>query len=389
VSSRSLKSRVVVAASEAVARQGFVTPVDVCVGLGWLHDSNVNDWRHGRVDDLEYFLPVHGDKITEFIDCLDSWARERGLERTEAEYVSATRNRRPLRFVTGAPDVVEVVWRTRWVSRDLPAQKRERITKAQDSPPDLVVVQPVRDWTCAECQGTGGLLIMDDAGPLCLACADMDHLVFLPSGEAALTRRARKASGLSAVVVRWSRTRKRYERQGLLVENAALEQAEQQCLADEDARMRRRERDRERRDAADVELQDAMITAIGRLFPHCPAGRAEAIARHTSLRGSGRVGRSAAGRSLDEEALTLAVVASIRHEETDYDSMLMSGVSRAEARDLIRETVNRILASWSCPGRLPWIARVPMRDIDFHDDVIRRPRHILLAAIVKVVNAPA
>jgi hypothetical protein len=47
--------------------------------------------------------------------------------------------------------------------------------------------------------------------------------------------------------VRWSRTRKRYERQGLLVEDAALEQAEQQCLADSDARMRRRERDQERR----------------------------------------------------------------------------------------------------------------------------------------------
>ena len=205
----------------------------------------------------------------------------------------------------------------------------------------------MRDWTCAECKGTGDLLIMDNAGPLCLACADMDHLVFLPSGEAALTRRAKKASALSAVVVRWSRTRKRYERQGLLVEDAALEQAEQQCLADEDARMRRRERDRERRAAADVELQAAMIREIGRLFPRCPADRAEAIARHTSLRGSGRVGRSAAGRSLDEEALTLAVVASVRHEDTDYDSLLMSGVGRAEARDQIRLAVDRILASWS------------------------------------------
>jgi hypothetical protein len=243
--------------------------------------------------------------------------------------------------------VVEAEWRTRWVLRDLPAQKRARITKAQDSPPDLVVVQPVRDWTCVGCGGTGDLLIMDDAGPLCLACADMDHLVFLPSGEAALTRRAKKASGLSAVVVRWSRTRKRYERQGLLVEDAALEQAERQCLADEDARMRRRERERERRAADDIELQAAMLEEIRRLFPRCPAGRAEAIARHTSLRGSGRVGRSAAGRSLDEEALTLAVVASIRHEDTDYDSLLMSGVSRAEARDLIRPAVDRILASWS------------------------------------------
>jgi hypothetical protein len=54
----------------------------------------------------------------------------------------------------------------------------------------------------------------------------MDHLVLLPSGgDAGLTRRARKASTLSAVVVRWSRTRQRYERQGLLVEPAALKAA--------------------------------------------------------------------------------------------------------------------------------------------------------------------
>ena len=40
-------------------------------------------------------------------------------------------------------------------------------------------------------------------------------------------------------------------------------------------------------------------------------------------------------------------MASVRHEDTDYDTMLMSGVGRNEARDLIRETVDRILASWS------------------------------------------
>jgi hypothetical protein len=135
----------VAAAAEALARQGFVTPVDVCLGLGWLHVSNVDDWRRGRVDDLGDFLLVHGDRLTELIVCLDSWARERGLEQTEAEYISATPNRRPLRFFSGVPAAVEAVWRTRWVSRDLPAQKRERITKAQDSPPDLVVVQPVQD----------------------------------------------------------------------------------------------------------------------------------------------------------------------------------------------------------------------------------------------------
>jgi hypothetical protein len=217
--------------------------------------------------------------------------------------------------------------------------------------PDLLVIQPVRDWTCAQCQATGDLLIMDEPGPLCLACADLDHLVFLPAGDAALTRRAKKASGLSAVVVRWSRARKRYERQGLLVEETALEQAEQQCLGDEDARMRRRDRDRERRAAEDVELAANMAGQIRRLFPRCSARRAEAIARHASLRGSGRVGRSAAGRSLDEEAITLAVVASVRHEDTEYDSLLMSGISREDARDRIRPAVDRVLAAWRDAGR--------------------------------------
>ena len=61
--------------------------------------------------------------------------------------------------------------------------------------------------------------------------------------------------------------------------------------------MRRRERDRERRADEDVELQARMAVQIARLFPRCPPERAEVIARHTALRGSGRVGRSAAPRS--------------------------------------------------------------------------------------------
>lgn len=212
---------------------------------------------------------------------------------------------------------------------------------------DLVVVLPIKDWTCANCGGTGDFLIMDDSGPLCLTCADMDHLIFVPAGDAALTRRARQASGLSAVAVRWSRARKRYERQGILAEEPALEQAEEQCLADEEARLRRRDRDRERRAGEDVKFQSRTAEEIMRLFPGCPGPRAAAIAQHTSLRGSGRVGRSAAGRGLEEDAITLAVVAAVRHEDTDYDSLLMSGVPRATARDQVRPAIDRVLGAWA------------------------------------------
>ncbi|MGH9631498.1 MAG: DUF2293 domain-containing protein, partial [Bryobacteraceae bacterium] len=44
---------------------------------------------------------------------------------------------------------------------------------------------------------------------LCLACARLNDLEYLPSGDAALTRRAGKYSGHSALVVRFSRSRGR------------------------------------------------------------------------------------------------------------------------------------------------------------------------------------
>jgi hypothetical protein len=213
----------------------------------------------------------------------------------------------------------------------------------------MVVVQPVRDWTCAECGDSGNLLQMHDAGPLCMACSDLDHLVFLPSGDTALTRRATKASNLSAVVVRWSRNRKRYERQGVLVEESALALAEEQCMSDADARMRRRERDETRRAEVDSQFQARLAEQITKLFPGCPAGRAIAIAEHTGLRGSGRVGRSAAGRALDETAITLAVAASVRHQDTDYDSLLMAGLPRDMARKRVQDVIDKVLETWRNP----------------------------------------
>ena len=218
---------------------------------------------------------------------------------------------------------------------------------------DIVVIMGRRDFVCAECGqefARGTWLRMDDAGTLCLACADLDHLEFLGSGDAALTRRARKHSRLSAVVVQWSRSRNRYERQGILVEQEALEQAEAECLADVDVRERRRERDALRREAEDVVHVGAFADAIRAQFPGCSSDRAERIARHAAVRSSGRVGRSAAGRALDPEAIRAAAIASVRHVDTDYEDLLMAGLSRHEARDQVRERIEKIVAKWSRGG---------------------------------------
>jgi hypothetical protein len=190
---------------------------------------------------------------------------------------------------------------------------------------------------------------MEKGQPLCMTCADLDHLVFLPRGDTALTRRARKHSSLSVVVVKFSRARKRYERQGVLVEEAGLDKAQEECLSDEEVRARRRVREAARRQEEDHELVQEMAGKIRAIFPGCPASEALAIARHTAERGSGRVGRSASGRALDEGALRLAVTASIRHKHTHYDELLMQGLERSEARWAVQDKIEEVLSSWETP----------------------------------------
>ncbi|HXM50437.1 MAG TPA: DUF2293 domain-containing protein, partial [Pyrinomonadaceae bacterium] len=179
-----------------------------------------------------------------------------------------------------------------------------------------------RDSTCDECREDLGrkawITLVRDTGALCLSCADLDHLVFLPSGDAALTRRARKYSRLSAVVLKWSRARKHYERQGLMVEEAALELAEGECLADFEVRELRKEREAERRVGLDQKYVKQFAQEIRELFPLIETGRDQIIAEHACRKYSGRVGRSAAAKSLDENAILLAVIAHIRHRETNY-----------------------------------------------------------------------
>jgi len=216
---------------------------------------------------------------------------------------------------------------------------------------DLKVFITNRDSTCDECGenlGHKAWITLDrDKGALCLACADLDHLVFLPPGNTALTRRAHQYATLSAVVLKWSRGRNRYERQGLLVEETALEKAEKECLADDEVRARRREREAERRVELDQKYMERFAKRVRELFPLCPHGREVVIAEHACLKYSGRIGRTATAKSLDESAIRLAIIAHIRHAETPYDDLLATGLDRWEARARVEGKVNAILNRWN------------------------------------------
>ena len=288
-----LELRLTRVAEAVLAEQRFVSAIDVLIGLGWLAPSHVDRWRQGRVESLEQVMQVNPSKITAAMAAFERWAQDQGLKPSETDYVARTRDRRQLRFSASGDAATERAYRTHWVSPDLP----ERAVERQSRPPELVVISPVKEWTCASCGDTGDLLFMEDAGPLCLDCADLGHLVFLPAGDAALTRRAKKASRLSAVVVRWSRSRKRYERQGILAEAEAIERAEQECLSDAELRARRRERDQVRRADEDVRFQERLRRRDPRAVSGLPGqpGRGDRPSRGGARQWPHRTQRGRAG----------------------------------------------------------------------------------------------
>ena len=203
---------------------------------------------------------------------------------------------------------------------------------------------------CSDCGTeltTGDLLKIENQKHLCLECADLDHLVFLKSGDNALTLRSKNYSNLFAVVKKFSVSRKRSERQGLLVESAALARAQKECEDDEPDRKIARERAAVVRVQTDKNYVAQFSKQILIQYPGCPVEEAESIAEHACQKYSGRVGRSSAAKALDAGAITLAVRAHIRHVHTHYDQLLSRAWERAEARLAVVDKLDQVVSEWS------------------------------------------
>ena len=70
------------------------------------------------------------------------------------------------------------------------------------------------------------------------------------------------------------------------------------------------------------------------------------IAAHACRKYSGRVGRSAGAKDFDPQAIVLAVRAHLRHQHTSYDSLLMQGWDRSEARSAIAPALSEAERKW-------------------------------------------
>lgn len=227
---QSLQEKVESIAQRILENQHYVTVVDLLLSTGHLQYPHFDRWQRGQEPFLETAIQADRNKIKHIMRCFHEWANRVGLEANEANYFAKTCGpNQELVFCKEEQKEPETLFKTYYFAASLSEKQKQNLREKLSAPPELVVFSLIKESKCDKCGdvlGKGSFLFKEKDKALCMECAGLGDMVFLPSGDVKLTRRTKKYTKKYAVVVRFSHTRKRYERQGILVEEAALKQAE-------------------------------------------------------------------------------------------------------------------------------------------------------------------
>lgn len=113
-----LRVRVVAAAEGVLARQGFVSAIDVLIGIGWLDQATLTRWKQSKLAYLEAGIHANLSRISEAMRLFRAWATQKNLCPSETAYVAKTPPRTVLRFSKSGDATIERLYRTHWVSQD-------------------------------------------------------------------------------------------------------------------------------------------------------------------------------------------------------------------------------------------------------------------------------
>ena len=229
-----IKKRVIQIAETVLYKQQYVSPIDIFIGIGWLQPVHVQEWRKGKIPYLEKVIHGNLGEISFAMKCFRKWATEKKLKPSKTVYLLRTKgSRKEAVFSKSGNFNIEKAYNTTYVSPILSEKKQLKLKEKLDKPPELVAHIVMHDTQCQQCKKEllkGNFLFMEADQLLCLNCAGFADLVFLGSGDPVLTRPSRKYSNKCIIVVKFSRARKRYERQGILVTEVAIQKAQQELV---------------------------------------------------------------------------------------------------------------------------------------------------------------
>ena len=219
-----LEERVTAACERILAERGQVSTLEMLLGIQFIHHGHINQWKMSLIPYLEKATLTNHENWGLALAAFHRWGESRGLRRVLAEYRMKNRTgEQYLRFTDTCDKVVEDLYRVAYATHGPPPPTRERRVEP-------TVWEVMRDSECGGCGEMvypGAYIFRDKIRALCLPCAKLDQLAFLPSGDAGLTRlskqRTIEASAPYAVVMRFNQGRSHYQRVGILVREKILD----------------------------------------------------------------------------------------------------------------------------------------------------------------------
>ena len=96
-----------------------------------------------------------------------------------------------------------------------------------------------------------------------------------------------------------------------------------------------------------MDRRGALESALRILAPRIPEHEAESIIDHA-------LGSPGLRKASPEAAIWLSLIAYIRHNFTEYDTLLdEEGYDAESARHFVHDDIDDVLAAWASPRRLP------------------------------------
>ena len=128
---KSIEKRVIQSAEVILFSRGYVSAVDVLVGMGSLQSTHVQDWKNGKIPYLEKVIQGNLHKISFAMKCFRSWALRKNLKPSETVYrLRKKGHKKPLQFSKTNHPPIEKAYRTHYVSLSIVKAKQEALKKS-------------------------------------------------------------------------------------------------------------------------------------------------------------------------------------------------------------------------------------------------------------------
>lgn len=73
-------------AGKEISSKGYVSPIDLLIGIGWLTEEKLMDWKMGRVAYLERVVTANLSKLTKTMKEFRAWAAHANLKPSRTAY---------------------------------------------------------------------------------------------------------------------------------------------------------------------------------------------------------------------------------------------------------------------------------------------------------------